>query len=294
MQAAAEFHYRLGARVGGYWPGSHRGVAVGAGQDFAGYARLFDVPDPRRLDLRASIRDPRGDWLVRTYRQRAAMSLNAVVDLSMSMDFGARASKLHVAADFVESMGRSAFSVGDAAGMVTFASQQAAAARWPARYGRGTGLHLASRLREQSQAQGQTSRGRRRVDHAASLADAVKLLPASNTLVFLVSDFHWPLAELKPVLDRLSLATVVPVVVWDPAETDPPMRNGLLTVRDAESGGYRPMWVNDKARTLWRAGVAARRADIDAVFRACGLAPHYVNGSFNPEALSRYFLEHLS
>ena len=43
----------------------------GAGLEFATHLRLFDRPDPRRLDLRASIANLRSEWLVRVNRQQA-------------------------------------------------------------------------------------------------------------------------------------------------------------------------------------------------------------------------------
>ena len=79
---------------------------------------LYDRPDPRRLDLRASLRDIRGDWLVRVNRQRAAVPVQVIVDVSASMGFGSPRPKLQVVADFVEALGQSAFRVGDALGMV--------------------------------------------------------------------------------------------------------------------------------------------------------------------------------
>ena len=294
MGSVGEFHYRVPGRAGGYRPGAHRGTAVGPGLDFAGYSRLFDVPDPRRLDLRASLRSARGDWLVRSNRQRAAMSLYAIVDQSTSMSFGARTAKGQVAADFVESMGRSAFCMGDAAGLVTFAHGRSARAHWPARYGRGTGQHLADLLRGQAISDEGAAPRQSEIDHVAALSEAISLLPMINAVLFIVSDYHWPLTGLAPVLNRLTLATVVPIVVWDPAEIEPPAHNGLLTVRDAESGRYRPIWVNDRLREQWRAGVASQREAIAQTFVPRGLVPHYVCGRFKAEALTRYFLERLN
>ncbi|KAB7631796.1 MxaS protein, partial [Verminephrobacter sp. Larva24] len=53
MSSLHEFHYRLPARAGGFRPGSHLGRSLGPGQEFATHVRLFDNPDPRRIDLRA-------------------------------------------------------------------------------------------------------------------------------------------------------------------------------------------------------------------------------------------------
>src|SRR5512141_2004802 len=109
MSAVQEFHYRLPYRVGSQRPGSHPGSSLGAGQEFVSHMSLYDRPDPRRLDLRASLRSLGGDWLVRVNRQRAGVPVHVIADVSASMSFGSRRTKLDVAADFVEALGQSAF-----------------------------------------------------------------------------------------------------------------------------------------------------------------------------------------
>jgi hypothetical protein len=106
-----------------------------------------------------------------------------------------------------------------------------------------------------------------------------------------VSDFHWPLTRLPSVLDTLTHAYVIPMVVWDQAEIEPPAQGSLLAVDDAETGGRRTLWLRGKTRQDWRDAVARRRTEIKALFDKRGLRPFYVQGAFDAEALSRYFLE---
>ena len=284
MNGTAEFHYRLPMRAGGFRPGSHPGSSFGAGQEFAMHGRLFDYPDPRRLDLRASLRAARSEWLVRVHLQRAAVPVQVVVDVSASMHFGTRQTKLQVAADFVEALGYSAFRVGDQLGMLGFDTRARDDLFMPARYGRGVGNLLATKLREStSDAAGNGS--------LAGLHRAASTLAGKQALVFLVSDFHWPLVELPAVLDLLVHACVVPMVVWDSAEIAPPRGGPLLAVNDAESAGQRTLWLRESVRERWREAVARRRAELSKIFGVRGMQPFYVESVFNPEAMSRYFLE---
>jgi hypothetical protein len=123
------------------------------------------------------------------------------------------------------------------------------------------------------------------------LEDAASRLAGQQGLVFLVSDFHWPLERLDIVLDLLAHAGVVPVIVWDPAETEPPSLNALASLRDAESGARRTLWLRPRLRQEWRQGVARRRAEIDSFFAVHSIRPFHVEGTFNADALSRYFFE---
>jgi uncharacterized protein (DUF58 family) len=261
--------------------------------------RLYDRPDPRRLDLRASLRGLSDEWLVRVNRQRAGASVRAVVDVSASMMFGSRRPKLHVVADFIEALGMSAFRVGDAVGMMAFDDIERPDLFIPARVSRGMGSMMGDALREVCDGGGPGSPGGASIARQApgsslrtdGLEDAASRLAGQQGLVFLVSDFHWSLERLDIALDLLAHAGVVPVIVWDSAETEPPTRNALASLRDAESGARRTLWLRPRLRQEWRRAVAQRRAEIDSYFAAHAIRPFYVEGTFNADALSRYFFE---
>lgn len=281
-----EFFYKLPGLHGGWRPGAHAGRSQGSGQAFAGHVRLLDQPDPRRLDLRASLRNPRREWLVRATRQRAAVQLMAVVDVSASMHFGMPAPKLGIAADFLAALGHSAFRSGDAVGLAAFDHEPREELSLPPRSGRGIGLLMAERLRrcEPRRAGAGGSEG------LAGCLDAAR----RAGLVFLVSDFHWPLDGLPGWLEALAPARVVPIVVWSQAEVEPPTDHPLLALQDAETGRRRSYWLRPRLREAWREGVARRRAELESLFRDHGTPPCFMQDRFDAERLSRFFMEELA
>jgi hypothetical protein len=296
MDTPKEFHYRLPSRVGGQRPGSHSGSSIGAGQEFLTHMSLYDRPDPRRLDLRASLRSLNEDWRVRVNRQRAGIAVRALVDVSASMSFGGQQPKLHVAADFIEALALSAFRIGDAAGMMAFDEAERPDLFVPARVSRGMGTIMAAALRGAGEANDRAAGRSRALARSKGstidgLQEAASHLTAQQGLVFLVSDFHWPLERLDVVLDSLAHASVVPIVVWDRAETEPPTRNALASLRDAESGVRRTLWLRPRLRQDWRRAVARRRAEIDDFFATHAIRPFYMEGAFDADSLSRYFFE---
>jgi len=254
---------------------------LGAGQEFVSHTRLYDRPDPRRLDLRASLRNIRQDWLVRVNRQQASIPVHAVVDVSASMSFGSRRSKLDVAAEFVEALGQSTFRVGDALGMFAFDSRERTDLFVPAMVSRGMGETMATLLRNCRGAAGDST----------GLQDAIQPLAGRRGLVFLVSDFHWPLAGMGAALDSLVQSFVVPVVIWDAAEIQPPVHDGLALLRDVESGAQRSLWMRPGMREKWRQSAATRRAELNQVFATRAMRPFYVTDRFDSEAMSQYFFE---
>ena len=276
----AVFHYKVGGRAGGQRPGAHAGRAGGTGNEFLAHARLFDHPDPRRLDLRASLRAGGDEWLVRTHRQRAAIALHAVVDLSASMACGTPR-KIDVAAAFVEAMGKSAFQTGDSAGLCAFDGAARTELYRPAHHGRQVGPLLAQLVR---QAQPAATPG-------CGVAQALQPLAGRQGLVFLLSDFHWPLAQTAAALDLLAHAWVVPVVLWNAQEIAPPAVNAFVRLRDAESGALRAIWLTPRLRRQWQESVAQRRAALDALFASRHLRPLYMTNGFDAAAVSHYFIE---
>ncbi|TAM51744.1 MAG: DUF58 domain-containing protein [Paraburkholderia sp.] len=296
MNETREFHYRLPGRAGGFRPGSHPGTSFGAGQQFALHARLADHPDPRRVDLRASLQSVRGEWLVRLHLQRVAVPVHVVVDVSASMCFGKRRSKLEVVADFVAALGYSAFRSGDRAGMTAFDAQAREDLFVSPRHGRGSGDMMAAMLRAEAVLSRTRGANGRRSGHGNAsgingLARAVEPLAAKQALVFIVSDFHWPLDGLPAVLDTLAHASVVPIVVWDEAELAPPPHGSLLAVHDAETGAQRTIWLSPRVRHQWEAAVSRRREELGSLFGVRGLRPFEIAGAFDADALSRYFIE---
>lgn len=274
-----EFHYRLGAPAAGARPGAHRSRSGSAGFEFRAHAPLADAPDPRRLDLHASLRDPFGRWLVRLHSERQSITVAAVADLSASVAFEGTVRRLDVLADFVASLAHSAGRAGDAFGFVGCDDTLPAGWRLPPTRRRGAGEALAARLRGFAPA----------AAGAAALVQAHRHLPARRSLVFLLSDFHLPLPLVDATLASLAAHTVVPVLLADAAETAPPLAPGLAPTVEPESGRRGWLWWRPALRERWAAAAAGRRAELQALFRRHRVGPLVVEGAFDADAVTRHF-----
>ena len=90
------------------------------------------------------------------------------------------------------------------------------------------------------------------------------------TVVFLISDFITEEDVFGSQAMRLMAARqdVIAVVVEDPVETALPSGPGFIRTRDAESGAYRVVALNDQSRRFYAEAVARRRkALVDACYR---------------------------
>jgi Protein of unknown function DUF58 len=275
-----ELHYRADAPVLGHFPGHHRSRRGDTGFEFRGHARLMDAPDPRRLDLHASLRNPFGDWVVRVYSQRKSIPVVVVADLSASMGFEGRQDKLGVLADLVESLAWSAWRTGDSFGFL--GCDEVVRPEWllPATRARGVGTPLAERLRHW-QPKGRSAQG---------LLAAPRWLGRQRALVFLASDFLLPEPLLRQALAGLATHDVVPVVLWDPAEAAPTASRGLAQVVDPESGRQQLIWWRPALRERWQRERTERRTALLQFFRSRRLKPLFIEGGFDADAVTRHFM----
>ena len=82
---SVEIIYRLPGRSDGFRPGAHRSKGNGEGYRFKYVAPFLSKPDPRRLDLRASLVDPFGNLKVHIQEQPATLKVFVLLDLSGAM-----------------------------------------------------------------------------------------------------------------------------------------------------------------------------------------------------------------
>lgn len=233
-------------------------------------------PDARRIDLNATLRDPFGEIKVRAFRERRAITVNILADTSASMAFGRKWEALIA---FCEATAYSAHRTGD-----SFAFQGGAQTlltelhTLPTR-ARGAGALLATRLRE----------WRPSGDSSVALVEAAQLLGRHPSLVFVISDFHWPLPAVRALMDSLARHAVVPVVLWDPAEFALPQRTGWHEVADLESGRQRTLWLRPHWRVQVRANVLARQGELRSLFLDSGTRPLALDTQFDASQVTEYF-----
>lgn len=221
--------YRLHWRSPSPRPGAHGGRQLGTGGAFRGFAPLMDHPDPRRIDVRMTLRDPFGGLHVRRFEQRSAATVYLLADVSASMAFEGRAAKMRLAATLGAALAVSAHQYGDHFGFIGCDETIREELFLPATAKRGLEVEIARRLLAFTPA------GR----SAMGLVEAARQLGGRRKLVFLLSDFHMPLADAGTILEALSRHDVVPIMLRDSAESAQLPRWGLAALTDLESGRRR-------------------------------------------------------
>lgn len=278
---AREFSYQIGWRTRGCHAGRHASAERGLGMEFRGHAPLIAYPDPRRIDLRQTLRDPFDQVWVRIYNQKSAVPVTVVCDLSGSMGFSGQLRKLEIAAEIAASAAWSAFRVNDPFGFIGF--DRTVREDWL--FTSSVKVHGAFELAERLAVYRPGQVG------AEGLADVSRFLPREKALVLLVSDFHMPLDSLEAALSTLMRHHVVPLVLWDDAEYRNLPEFGVASVTDAESGAKRTLFLRRGYRERILQAFAERRAALQQLFMRCDMPPLFVEGGFEPDDLTEYFYQ---
>jgi len=280
MDGATEFQYRVPWRAASCHPGSHHGIQRGGGYEIHGTAPLYVAGDPRRFDLRASLRDPFGQLLVRVFKQRSIVPVFVLADVSASMSFIGRTCKVDMLIEFVNSLAYSAFRVGDPFAFTACDTVVRDELSVPLTRARGAGAMVSERLRR----------------WAYSGADATGLLagaeqiPGARALVFVVSDYHLPIELLRTILHRLCSHAVVPVVLVDSGEGRVP-GVGITHLYDPETRARRTILLRRSWARRLENKLLEHREQLVRCLADYDLRPLYLIDRFEAEAVSRYFYE---
>jgi len=275
-----EFHYQVPWRTRASHPGHHRGTSAGGGFEFRGHASLLDAPDPRRVDVQASMRHPFEEIVMRIYTQRSAIPVYLIADLSASMGFEGYSRKLDVLSDFSASLVYSAYRTGDPFAFIGCDSVVRRDYFQPLSRSKTAGHHISVRLRDLIPD----------ACNARGMLEAPALIGKSRSLVFLCSDFHFSRELTGQILTALAYHSVVPIVLWDSMEITVPA-TGIAACREEETGRRRTVWLRASYRQRVRKAFAERRQNLVDYFLAFGLTPLFILDRFDAGEVTRYFYQ---
>ena len=276
---AADLPYRLDWRAAGNRIGAHRGKVEGTGGLFRDFDTLMRAPDPRRIDLRMSMRDPNGTLYVRRFEQKTAIAVYALIDLSASMSFAGGVAKMQIVADLYATLAASTRRIGDTFGLIGCNEHIVPEFFMPETRSRGGEADMLKRLR----AYVPVGRG------AEGLIEAANYLAGRRKLVFVLSDFYLPLLTIARLFEALSQHDVVPIVLKDRREVDLP-RYGLVSLADLETGGQRLFAMRPALREKWRRDAAEHLRALNALAARYGRGAFEVLGPIDWDRLSAYLM----
>lgn len=290
--APRQFSYSVPWRARSYQAGGTLTKHHGQGSDFAGYASLLACPDPKRIDIRASVRSQPAQWLVRTYLERAAVEVYAVLDVSSSLFFNATSapSLQQRFTDFVVSLAWSVTRQGDAFALC------AASDHLPPSLQRSPSVQAATAQQVHAQLQAYWctagQHGAAQGHRASAMPAAMAAIGGRRALVFLISDFFWPEPLLRATMQAAQRHDVVPIVVRDASAFEGLPRFGWARFRDMESGEERSWLLRRSLHTqMVQAAAQQTQALNQALVQAGARLPLWLMPDWRAEHVSRHLME---
>jgi uncharacterized protein (DUF58 family) len=277
------FDYHISWKSKGHHPGQHKSAQRGMGIEFAGHATLLDYPDPRRIDIRQTIRDPFEQIQVRIFNQRSATPVMIITDLSASMNFGSQKTKLEHASEIASVITNSVVAKSDAIGFIGI--EDNINPQWVARlsYKPYKTQNLINRLSNY-----QAKKGGHR-----GIKSVYQFLPKDKTLIFFISDFHIPIKDIKEGFSLLNRHQVVPIVLWNKSEYENLPGFGILTVNDPESGEESTMLLRKNMNKRIQRNFNERKKLLEKTFIQLNSPAFFVGEEFKPLQMTEYFNEYL-
>ncbi|MBT3826550.1 MAG: hypothetical protein HOF49_01810 [Nitrosomonadales bacterium] len=275
------FNYHIHWKSTGHHPGQHKSGQRGMGIEFTGHSNLLDYPDPRRIDIRQTIRDPLEQVHVRIFNQRSATPVMIMADLSSSMGYGHKKSKFQISSEIAEIITNSVIAKSDALGFIGFNDKISSQWVAPLSYRPYQTKLLIEKLKNYK-SEGESHSGLKRV---------VESLPKDRTLVFLISDFHMPIKDIEESLASLVRHQVVPIILWNKSEFDNLPKFGLLNVEDAETCIESTIFLREKITKKIKADFKIRKGILQQTFLKYNTPPFFVEDNFKSLEMSNYFNE---
>jgi len=248
-------------RLDGLLHGNYQTLFRGFGLDLADLREYQYYDDVRYIDwnVTARLQTP----YVRVYNEDREVMAWFLLDLSPSVDFGARVKKRSVSTEFVTVLARVLTRHGNRVGALFYGDSVDTVI--PARSGRRHALHILHRIlsRPEPSRSAPTNLG-------DFLQTALRVMQR-RSLVFVVSDFISTPGWAKPLAHLARRHEVIAVRLYDPLEMELPDL-GLITMRDAETGEQ--LFVDTHDRTFRKrfAVLAERREqELRSAFAQAGV-----------------------
>jgi uncharacterized protein (DUF58 family) len=255
--------YRIIWRSRALRQGAHRSTQSGAGGLFRDLASLLEYRDPRRIDLRQTMRDPFGTLHVRRFEEKSQIGVTMLLDVSGSMGFHGASRKMALAADLAQVFAMAARRAGDT--FALYAADQTVREELsvPPTRSRAGEAEMVAALRAYAPAR----------SGASGLVDAAQRIGRKRNLVLVVSDFLLPEQELDALFDALSGHDIVPIRIVDSREGAALPSWGLLELSDLETGRRRLVAMRPALRAEWQRRIEARRSFFRALAARHGREP---------------------
>jgi len=217
-----QFSYSVSWRSKNNRYGNNLSSKIGNDFEYSGSKNFNDHPDLTRLDIKNSITDPYENIFVKTYNLNNPINLIALCDTSSSMSVVKKNNV--IVKDLSKIIAASAIEQGDKFSMLCY--NDVITNKFMLEP--GDNLQYINQWIDEVELNSNKS-------SSNAAEDINKYLPEEKSLIFWISDFHYPLGKIEKILSHLSSHHVIPLFISSEGEIKRLPRYGFRKFIDSES-----------------------------------------------------------
>lgn len=270
--------YRIIWRSRALRQGVHRSTQSGAGGLFRDMATLLEHRDPRRIDLRQTLRDPFGALHVRRFEEKSRIGVTMLLDVSGSMAFQGQSRKMGLAAELAQVFAASARRAGDTFALYAADEHVREDLSVSPTRSRAGEPEMAAALRAYAPSR----------QNASGLIEAARRMGRKRNLALVVSDFLLPENQLEDLFEALNGHDVVPIRLADSRENVRLPNWGLIELTDLETGRRRLIAMRPSLKAEWQRRIEARRSFFRSLAARYGRDPFEITDTIEWDRLGAH------
>jgi len=272
-----QFTYSISWRSKNNRYGSNLSSKIGNDFEYSGSKNFNDHPDLTRIDIKNSITDPYENIYVKTYNLNNPINLVALCDISSSVLVNKINSVL--IKDISKVIAKSAISHGDKFSMLCYndiiekklilepGNNQQYINQW---------------INSMKFDKGRVS------SNAMKTID--KYLPDERSLVFWISDFHYPLDDIKKILNLLSTHHVIPLFISSEGEIKKLPKYGFRKFIDSEKNSEHEIFLRPSIKKKILLDYINTKKQIFDIFTKKQIKQIVLNEKIDIKEIQKYFL----
>ena len=250
---------------------------IGNDFEYSGSKNFNDHPDLSHIDIKNSITDPFENIYVKTYNLNNPINLLSLCDISSSVFVNNKNNAL--VKNLSKIIARSAIGQGDKFSMLCYNDY----IKNNYALGPENNLQFIDQWIDKIKLNldKSSSEGIKKIN---------KYLPEEKSLIFWISDFHYPLDKINSILNQLSNHHVIPVFISSESEINSLPRYGFRKFIDSELNLEQEIFLRPSIKLQLLRDYNDIKGKIFNIFSKNHLKQIIINESIDMESIQKYFM----
>jgi len=271
------FSYSVSWRSRNNKYGNNLSSKIGNDFEYSGSKNFNDHPDLTRIDIKNSITDPNENIYVKTYNLNNPINLIALCDISSSMSVDKKNNT--IIKDLSKIISASAIEQGDRFSMLCYNDMISNNFILEP----GDNLEYINQWIDAIEFNSDKS-------SSNAAEDINKYLPEEKSLIFWVSDFHYPLDKIEKILNHLSNHHVIPLFISSEGEIKKLPKYGFRKFIDSELDLEHEVFLRPSIKEKILEDYKNTKEEIFQIFSKKQLKQIVINEYIDIENIQKYFL----